>query len=326
VTVAMSKTDDSGGPDGTATATPTGIGPFTYLWSDGQTTQIATGLAGGTSPVGDYSVTVTDEETGCTVEGTIHIDVAGCVAVTDATVYSGGSNDPQCNPWFVVGGTATTVGFDVQLTGSITQVSVQNACGIPWYDGVFDFNPIASCLTILAFENTFLTTAPDVTGLTNLDWLIMNNNMIVSFPQQVNTSITYFTFVAFWPSFDPDAWVTTDIDCSGFTGLTGFDIIGHPLLTSFILPLGAPVNRYWISSCPLITTLDISGFPLITYFNGAGNSLDQATVDHVLTTLDANGLSGGTCSIGFGFNAPPSATGLTAKANLIGKGWTVTNN
>jgi len=43
--------------NGTATVTPTGgTGDYTYLWSDSQTTQTATGLAPGV-----YSVTITDE-------------------------------------------------------------------------------------------------------------------------------------------------------------------------------------------------------------------------------------------------------------------------
>jgi hypothetical protein len=48
--------------NGTATVTATGgTGDYTYLWSDAQTTQTATGLAPGT-----YSVTITDEN-GCTL-------------------------------------------------------------------------------------------------------------------------------------------------------------------------------------------------------------------------------------------------------------------
>jgi gliding motility-associated-like protein len=49
-----------GGTDGEASVTPTGgWGGYSYLWSDGQTSATATGLAAGT-----YSVTVTDAE-GC---------------------------------------------------------------------------------------------------------------------------------------------------------------------------------------------------------------------------------------------------------------------
>lgn len=62
IAVAISTTDETsaGANDGTATATPSlGVEPYTYLWSDAQTTQTATGLAPGV-----YSVTVTDDN-GC---------------------------------------------------------------------------------------------------------------------------------------------------------------------------------------------------------------------------------------------------------------------
>lgn len=51
-----------GGSDGTAEAYPAGgVGPYTYLWSNGQTSKIATGLSATT-----YSVTITDKNS-CTV-------------------------------------------------------------------------------------------------------------------------------------------------------------------------------------------------------------------------------------------------------------------
>ncbi len=70
VGVTITKTDVScfGGSDGTATANPQGgLAPFTYLWSNSQTTQTATGL----SP-GSWSVTVTDAG-GCSVPGSTNI-------------------------------------------------------------------------------------------------------------------------------------------------------------------------------------------------------------------------------------------------------------
>jgi gliding motility-associated-like protein len=60
IIVTASSTPDgncSGSPTGTATANASGIPPFTYAWSNGQTTQTATGLS-----AGSYTVTVSDED------------------------------------------------------------------------------------------------------------------------------------------------------------------------------------------------------------------------------------------------------------------------
>ncbi|WP_242155022.1 LamG-like jellyroll fold domain-containing protein [Aestuariivivens sediminis] len=58
----------NGGSDGEATVDVTGgIGPFSYLWSNGQTTQNATGL-----PAGSHSVTVTDSN-GCSTTCSVTI-------------------------------------------------------------------------------------------------------------------------------------------------------------------------------------------------------------------------------------------------------------
>jgi hypothetical protein len=56
------------------------------------------------------------------------------------------------------------------------------------------------------------------------------------------------------------------------------------------------------------------------------NALTQASVDHVLITLDNNGLTGGTVNLSGGTNSAPSALGLAAEASLILKGWSVTVN
>ncbi len=57
---------DNGNSSATATATG-GTGPYTYLWSNGQTTATATGL-----PTGDYSVVVTDAN-GCAGDATVSV-------------------------------------------------------------------------------------------------------------------------------------------------------------------------------------------------------------------------------------------------------------
>jgi gliding motility-associated-like protein len=74
--------------NGTATASAIGIPPFTYLWSNGQTTQTATGLSGGT-----YTVTVSDKD--CvphsdTATVTITTNLGAGFAVLDTT-------NPSCS-------------------------------------------------------------------------------------------------------------------------------------------------------------------------------------------------------------------------------------
>jgi hypothetical protein len=53
------------------------------------------------------------------------------------------------------------------------------------------------------------------------------------------------------------------------------------------------------------------------------NNLTQASVDHVLITLDNNGLTDGYVDLDGGTNATPSALGLAAKLSLETKSWDV---
>ncbi len=74
-----------GNDNGTATATPVGgTSPITYLWSNGQTTQTATGLA-----AGNYTVTVSDGS-GCQSVSNVTINSTSALTVSIST--TGGSN------------------------------------------------------------------------------------------------------------------------------------------------------------------------------------------------------------------------------------------
>jgi hypothetical protein len=66
--------------------------------------------------------------------------------------------------------------------------------------------------------------------------------------------------------------------------------------------------------------------PGLTFLLLHNNALIEAAVDRVLTSLDTAGENNGTVLLDGGTNAAPSATGLAAKSNLEGRGWTVTVN
>lgn len=101
---------------GTGTTTPTGgTAPYSYAWSNGQTTQNATGLSGGT-----YTVTVTDAN-GCTQTDTITVVIppamtasatstpSSCSGNTGtATVTASGGSAPYTYLWSPGGQTGTT--------------------------------------------------------------------------------------------------------------------------------------------------------------------------------------------------------------------------
>lgn len=76
--------DCTGGANGTATVVPNGTGPFTYLWSNGQTTAVATGLSAGT-----YTVTITSG-TGCISTGEVTISPmsAAITSITNCSLDS----------------------------------------------------------------------------------------------------------------------------------------------------------------------------------------------------------------------------------------------
>jgi hypothetical protein len=92
------------------------------------------------------------------------------------------------------------------------------------------------------------------------------------------------------------------------------------------------------------TTLDFTGITTMTeLFNGStglqhinitgcvnlnnvdliDNALTEASVDHVLITLDDNGLNNGFVDVSGGTNSVPSVAGAAAEASLILKGWDV---
>jgi hypothetical protein len=72
--------------------------------------------------------------------------------------------------------------------------------------------------------------------------------------------------------------------------------------------------------------INITGCVNLTDVELNGNDLTEASVDHVLITLDNSGLSNGYVLIIGGTNSAPSVLGAAAEASLILKGWSVAVN
>lgn len=78
-----------------------------------------------------------------------------------------------------------------------------------------------------------------------------------------------------------------------------------------------------------LRSLDISANPAITGIDVSNNRLSAQSVNSILASLDAAGLSNGTCYLEGGANSAPTIgppDGIAAAASLDGKGWDVVTN
>ena len=78
--------------------------------------------------------------------------------------------------------------------------------------------------------------------------------------------------------------------------------------------------------CSVLTHINITGCSNLLDVDLTDNALTEASIDHVLISLDNYGLSNGFVYLAGGANSIPSAAGLAAKTSLEGKGWYVQVN
>lgn len=156
--------------------------------------------------------------------------------------------------------------------------------------------------TLLAYQNPSL---PSITGLSSLIDLVTLNVYNCAIPSINLTSNTNLETVA----------------------------VGGTSLTSLTLTTCTKLKSLAATNSISVTTLNLpSTVPDLKTVNIGGLSLTQSEINSILVKLDANGLTGGTFnsadtgSPGSGTNAVPSGSGLTAKASLISKGWSVITN
>lgn len=100
---------------------------------------------------------------------------------------------------------------------------------------------------------------------------------------------------------------------------------GCTSLTSLAIPAMPNMDTFSADGCTKLKTLTLGNISVCTTFLcGQGTRLSTSNINTILTTIDAYGTNGGTIDIS-GQNPPrvPTGAGATAKANLIGRGWTI---
>lgn len=143
--------------NGTATVTPAGgTAPYTYLWSNGQTTQTATSLCPNTT----YTITVTDAH-GCVTTNTVTIlqtiiisittsnTTLSCFGACDgiATANASGGTVPYSYLWVDGTGIVSTNQTATSLCAGSYTVTVSDAVGCFNTDTVTFVNPPALAIT-----------------------------------------------------------------------------------------------------------------------------------------------------------------------------------
>lgn len=143
-----------GNCDGEATVSVNGgVSPYTYLWSDGQTTQTADTLC-----IGTYTVVVTDA-IGCTTTSTVIIndDNALATAPTSTNVSCFGDCDGSATVVITGGVTPYTVQWDDP--NNQTGVTATNLCPGTYTATVTDAANCVSVSTVTITEPTLLTSS-----------------------------------------------------------------------------------------------------------------------------------------------------------------------
>lgn len=175
--------------------------------------------------------------------------------------------------------------------------------------------------------------ALDLSSLTGLGGACRFNNSAI---QTVTFPTTHGTAALFTLLYGYGCDITGSLDltplANNLAGIVSF--YSNPNMTAVTFPsCSNTITQLLFSSCSL-TAFDIT--PLTGTNNNISislqnNLLTAAAVNELLVDLDTKGWTNGTLTVSGTGNAAPDGTsggfdGLTAKTNLVGKGWSITNN
>ncbi|MBL4665045.1 MAG: gliding motility-associated C-terminal domain-containing protein, partial [Nitrospinaceae bacterium] len=296
--------DCFGDCDGVAEVAPSGgTAPYTFLWSDGQSSALAINLCAGT-----YTVNITDAN-GCTVSDTaiitepadlvnvfssLDVDCNGNATGTATATVSGGTA-PYTYLWDDLGFQTNAIATGLIAGGYCVQVTDSNGCSIN------------ECMTIT--EPVAIAIVIDTTGA---NCGLADGSACVT----VSAGVAPFTYLWNDPSNQTTACATGI--ASGTYDLTVTDNTGCTALgLAVVSDLGAPtlvISAQGDASCNLgcdgfATVLITNGLPPFTY--SWNDTTAQTTAlatglcagTYVVSILDSNGCTG---NIAVTISEPPA--------------------
>lgn len=196
-------------------------------------------------------------------------------------------------------------------------------------------------LTYLAFGDNNISSFTTYATWVNLLYFLANNNSL--------TSITTYAAWTSLSTFNVSNNILTSITLRPeWTNVWGI-FVGHNSLTS-ITTYSAWVNLYildvggnsissitthvqWVSlhtlyadACGLSTLTVYSEWTTFTGLEAGSNAITSTPINNIFIEIDSLGTSSGSIGVAGGTNAIPTGAGLTAKNNLVARGWTIYTN
>jgi len=304
LSVSVSSTNVSclGDDDGTITATPAGGTPispsgiYTYSWSDGQTTQTATGLAPGI-----YEVTVTDYK-GCMVTSSnvlITQPLSELIVTADSTDETCVMNDGTAIA-NVFGGT-TPYGYSWN-TGQTSQTIAGLSPGNYTVD-VTDYNGcVLSASTIVnAFDAIFLPSFTDYFS----DTICLGDNVTISVVDNPNfayswSSGQWTSTITVTPTAPRTDYILTVVDVANCPN-SSFDITASVWVTQLpIIPVATP-NPIKVGDQVELRAASANNYSIYQWTDAENISIantkttlvyPEVTTTYYIMVEDANGCQG----------------------------------
>lgn len=197
VSVVTSNVSCFGGNDGVAAALPIGgTGPYSYLWSTGDTTAVVSNLI-----TGSYSVIVTDSN-GCIAIATTFVNQPSfpiAITTTQTNVSCNGGNDGEIT---IVGVNGVNGSITFLWSTGDTSVSINNLSAGDYYVTVSDGNSCSAVDTLTITEPTPIIIS--VVGIMPSSCDGLNNGMVT-----INVTGGVGPYSYLWQGIDFDSIYTT---------------------------------------------------------------------------------------------------------------------